>query len=304
MFRTLAAASVDPGSGTYDSAGFPARRKKMNNAQFMKAVKECFGNLTENKVFLPEEAVEVPVLQEPLVGFASADDPLFDSYSDPQIIGPDFRKPCEWMPEARSVAVFFFPFTDEIRTRHGESAGPVDEAWNIGYGNHQKIVDAFVNSLASVLSEQGISSLAPAKDKSFRITSIPVMSGDEEDTHYSVSWSNRHAGFVAGLGTFGIHRHLITEKGCCGGFGSLILDCELSPTERRYKEVYEYCIKCGACTERCPVSAITLEHFRNLKKCSAYAGQVRETYGGMCGRCLAGIPCAHKIPSETLTVQQ
>ncbi len=269
----------------------------MTKEQFLETVRKCFCALDDNRVLLPEEGVEVPVMEEPLIGFASADDPLFAEFPDPQIIGPDFRAPKEWLPEAKTVAVMFIPFTEDIRSRHGSSPGPVDEAWTNGYRKHQQLTEAFLDLLTAELDAQGVRYLVPTRDPAFHITPVPVKSRDADDVHYSSAWSNRHAGFVAGLGTFGIHRHLITDKGCCGGFACVITDCELKPTARRYEGVYEYCTRCGACMERCPAGAITAEHLRNLRKCSEQGAAVREKFGGFCGRCLAGIPCEHRNPS-------
>lgn len=272
----------------------------MTNDVFVKTAERCFQQIPENSVRLPLEAADIPVLEAPLIGLASADDPLFTSFSDPSIIGTDWRSPKEWLPGARSVAAFFFPFTEEVRSRHSSSDQPVTEAWNLAYRRHQQITESFIDLLTAKLEEQGIRTFVPTRDRSFVTHPIPVKNGDEEDIHYSVSWSNRHVAYVAGLGTFGIHRHLITEKGCCGGFASVIVDCELEPTVRNYDDPYEYCTRCGACLSRCPAGAITLENLRNLKKCGEHAARIREEHGGFCGKCLVGIPCEHEIPSGPL----
>lgn len=103
---------------------------------------------------------------------------------------------------------------------------------------------------------------------------------------------------VAGLGTFGVHRHLITKSGCSGVFASMILDCEMEPTASDYKDPYDYCLHCGACVARCPAGAITVENLRNLKECRTYAATLRtETDPGYCGKCLVGIPCEFVKPS-------
>ena len=270
----------------------------MKNTQFIEMVYRCFGQTDQNTAFLPSEEVGIPVLERPLIGFAAADDPLFSTYTEPHVIGDDFRMPEHFLTGAKTVAVFFFPFTQEMRSRHAASTEPVSEAWNIAYGKHTKIEDDIIDRLKSELEGLGIRSAVPTSDKSFSSHAIPVKSGEEDDLHFSVTWSNRHAAFAAGLGTFGIHRHLISEKGCCGGLISLILDCELEPTVRKYTETYEYCSGCGSCVSRCPAGAITLDNLRNLKKCSEYAGSVRAEYGGFCGKCMVGIPCETRIPEK------
>ena len=86
-------------------------------------------------------------------------------------------------------------------------------------------------------------------------------------------------------------------KGCCGAMVTLILDCAMEPTKRPYTDPYEYCTRCGTCTTRCPVDAISLEHLRNLKKCSGRSGELFKIYKkGNCSKCMVGVPCEDRIP--------
>lgn len=70
-------------------------------------------------------------------------------------------------------------------------------------------------------------------------------------------WSERHAAYVCGLGTFGLSKGLITKKGIAGRFTSLITDLPLLADERAYTDVYEYCTRygCGLCQVRVPCEA-------------------------------------------------
>ena len=271
----------------------------MTNERFLALVRDSFSALEGNSVYLESEGVTVPVLEPPLVGFAPADDPLFTLYPDPEVIGEDFRPPRDWMRSAESVAAFFFPFSPEVRRRSREETALTCPAWNAAYGGNFKLVDAFLDILVPRLEAEGAAVFQPNRDPSLVRKAHTVLRGGEEDHHYSVSWSNRHAMFAAGLGTFGIHRHLITEKGCCGTTASFLTDAKLTPTPRNYTDVYEYCIRCGACMDRCPAGAISLEYMRNLKKCAAQGGLIRERFGsGFCGKCLTGIPCEDRNPSR------
>ncbi len=272
----------------------------MDKNSFLALVRQCFDEIEGNTGYLPLEDTEIPVLEEPLVGFASADDPVFELFSDENVIGPEWRSPVEWLNGARTAVAFFFPFTEEVKRRVREEKGPVSAAWNICYGRNNYLVNQFTDSLIARLEKEGIRACAPVRSPDFRRNVIKTVNGEAEDLHYSVSWSNRHICYAAGLGTFGIHRHIITEKGCCGTLGSIVMDLEIEPTKRQYKEIYGYCDKCGRCISRCPVNAITKEHLRNLKICSTHAGALREKYdGAMCGKCLVGIPCESAVPSDT-----
>jgi epoxyqueuosine reductase QueG len=69
----------------------------------------------------------------------------------------------------------------------------------------------------------------------------PSIEADYHAENMCPMWSERHAAYVAGLGTFGIHGALITEKDCSGRIGSVVTDLEIAPTPRPYTRVYEYC---------------------------------------------------------------
>ena len=272
-------------------------KENENNRALLAAADKVFSQLENNTVLLPGEQIVVPVLDAPLIGFASADNPLFETFRRDEVIGSQWRAPKEWMPEAKSVVVFFFPVSSAIRTLHRAAKTPTNEAWNYGYGKHGQILNAFIEGLTAELESLGIHYHIPTKDPAFKIEQHLVMSGGKEDVHYSTSWSNRHVAFAAGLGTFGVHRHLITKSGCSGVLASMILDCEMEPTASEYKDPYENCIHCGACVNRCPAGAITLENLRNLKECRTYAATLRkENDTGYCGKCLVCIPCEYVKP--------
>ena len=56
------------------------------------------------------------IYEEPLVGIAAADDPLFTGeFKEPQVIGEHFRVPEAWVPGAASVVSLFLPFTEAVR---------------------------------------------------------------------------------------------------------------------------------------------------------------------------------------------
>ncbi len=273
----------------------------MTKERIFELVRELFEE-AENTVHLPEENVDVPVLEKPLVGFADADDPIFAEYKKPEVIGEEWMAPKEWLESAKTVIAFFFPYSEDIRSRARKSKELVNEAWANGYPAGSRLAGTLIARLAEKLEEEGVKVVNPGKDPRMKVTNTKIMSGPDEDLHFCPSWSTRHAAFAAGLGTFGMHRHMITESGACGTLGSsLIIDLELEPTRRKYTDVYENCIKCGACARRCPAGAITMEYQRNLLKCSRHGGYLREKFGGGgCGKCMVGTPCEHRNPAARL----
>ena len=118
---------------------------------------------------------------------------------------------------------------------------------------------------------------------------------------FSSRFSERHAGFIAGLGTFGLCRGLITKSGMAVRLGSVITDAPLEPDKRPYNDIYEYCARCGACLRHCPAKAITFENGKDHPACSAFIDKVLEAEGGTyygCGKCQVGVPCETSIPES------
>ena len=203
------------------------------------------------------------------------------------------------MEDAESVIVFFFPYTEDIRRRLAQSETVIAESWKYGYAPGARLAKEIAAHLKEQLAEQDISAIEPTSIERFVRTIIPASQNGEESAHYMVSWSTRHAGFAAGLGTFGMHRHFITNKGSCGSLATLITDHEFIPSERDYTVVYEYSIHCGQCARNCPAQAIDSNGLRNLKKCSEFRAFLKEKFGGGgCGRCFVGVPCEHRNPSR------
>ena len=145
--------------------------------------------------------------------------------------------------------------------------------------------NALRNLIISVIEEAGGRALAPALDKHFSIN------------NHKSNWSERHAAFIAGLGTFSLSYSLITNIGTAGRFGSVISNLELEPKTRPYNETDEYCIKCGSCIDRCPKHAITIKG-KDKESCSQYQNSLFELnkprYG--CGKCQTNVPCEYKNP--------
>ena len=149
-----------------------------------------------------------------------------------------------------------------------------------------------------LLEKEGFASVCPTTSENFR-----------NITPYISNWSERHAAYAAGLGTFGLSKGLITEKGMAGRFGSVITDAEFSPTIRPYSDPFEYCTMCGACMMRCPAGAIDKSKGCALGKdqliCGPYLSgsrlpkhgpNERVRYG--CGKCQVGVPCENGIPKK------
>lgn len=238
---------------------------------------------------------------EPLVGVASASDSLFEDYKKPGIVGPWYKGPDEWLPGAKTVVSVFFPFSEQIRKSNREDAVEPSVEWLYGRVEGQAFLNAAMNEIGEYIKTEGIRICIPAVDSRF----CSNAGGDGIKEYEEVSkgvfasnWSERHTAFACGLGTFGLSKGIITEKGMAGRLGSLIIDMEMEPDERPYTDVYEYCSKCGACIRRCPVDAISLENGKDHVPCNKWLVGTKERYAPRygCGKCQVKVPCEDRIP--------
>jgi epoxyqueuosine reductase QueG len=131
---------------------------------------------------------------------------------------------------------------------------------------------------------------------------------DSPEFVWASTWSERHAAYAAGLGTFGLCDGLITPKGKAMRAGSVVAKIDIAATERPYTDHHAYCLfyangTCGLCIDRCPVGALS-EKGHDKVKCKAHLDRtrpyVKETYGFEgygCGLCQVDVPCGSGIPA-------
>jgi len=126
---------------------------------------------------------------------------------------------------------------------------------------------------------------------------------------YASTWSERHATYASGLGTFGLCDGLITPLGKAMRVGSVVARIEIPPTPRPYTDHRAYCLFfskgiCGKCIDRCPVGALS-EKGHDKVKCRAHLNPTTSEYvkanygfdGYGCGLCQTAVPCESKIPT-------
>ncbi len=258
---------------------------------------KLFGETEGNIVDIPGIGSTV-LYEEPLIGFAAASDEIFEAYRRKEVIGPCFFGPTEWLPAAQTVVSFFFPFSETVRESNRTDRTEPSTEWLYARIEGQAFLSGFMAALKEMLEGKGFAVCVPGLDPRFETSYEMVMAGGEEDLHVDSRWSERHAAFACGLGTFGLSRGLITEKGMAGRYASLIVSETWEPTGRGYTEIDEYCVKCGACLRRCPVQAISMEAGKNNKRCKAYVHGMEEKYSPRygCGKCQVGVPCEHRAP--------
>jgi len=229
-----------------------------------------------------------------ICGVAAADDEIIASLKANREANVDMMQPEEWLPGAKSVISFFMPFERWI-TEENKGGNWPSSAWLHGrIEGHASSNKAFL-ALADKLRNEGHETVVPTLDP--RIKIFMRFAGYPESL-YTTNWPERHVAFAAGLGTFGLSRGLITELGMAGRFMSIVTTLDLAPTPRPYKDLLEYCTKCGDCVRACPSGAISIEHLKDHDLCDAYLLGIRrkeEPYYG-CGKCQCGMPCSFGIP--------
>lgn len=260
-------------------------------------------NFISDSSAITRELAGLRIFQEPLIAYGSADDPLFSRLKDENIIGRHFILPDEWLHDAKTVISFFLPFSEQIRKSNKMNFSWPSDEWLHGRIEGQVFVNRLANHIRGMLIKAGYQSLVPSVDSRFTAsTGDPSKSAYKQTgagvPPFSSNWSERHAAFICGLGTFGLSKGLITGKGIAGRFGSIITELQLEPDQRNYSEIYEYCTMCGACVKNCPAGAISLEKGKDHYLCSKFLDRTMKEhhprYG--CGKCQVGVPCEGRIP--------
>jgi len=254
--------------------------------------------------FIPDAGC--PIYDTPLIGFAAAEDSLFAEFKKPEIIGPWHMSPAQWLEGAKTVVSLFFPFSEGVRSALRKCSPDMDIPfqWLYARVEGQSLLDEIMSGVSDKLRERKIAAVVPAIDP--RLKAIQGGKGgiqgyaEINESTFGSTWSERHAAYVCGLGTFGLSKGIITEKGMAGRFASIIIDLELEADIRPYSGVYDYCTKCGACIRRCPVGAISLEKGKDHSVCGPWIDRSKQIYAPRygCGLCQTRVPCESGIPPK------
>jgi epoxyqueuosine reductase QueG len=250
-----------------------------------------------------------PYFETPVVGFADVGDSMFMDFKS--IIGEFHCAPLEILKQCfpgndnnwrgASVISWALPISGATRKSNRQQDRYPSRAWAHTRAYGEEFNNELREHIVLFLNKQGVKAVAPAMSPFFEVL-------NSEKNGFCSNWSERHIAYVAGLGTFGLSRALITEKGAAVRCGSVVADIKLKPTMRRYKEHNEYCLfyssgECGVCIKRCPGGAITTKgHNKDLcmMHCSEVMEKSEEYDAAMpgCGLCQTGVPCEFRIPGQ------
>ena len=251
-----------------------------------------------------------PAWDEPLVGFANGADPVFDQikedvgdfyWTPAQIFNLTFpAQPAE--PEDLTVISWILPQTSRTKEENTLDKVYPSERWIRGKFLARAFMPALQNHLIQELKAAGADAMAPIQSPSWAMQDSPKYG-------FASTWSERHAAYACGLGTFGLCDGLITPLGKAMRTGSVIARLAVTPSERPYTDHHAYCLfythgTCKKCAENCPVNAVS-EAGHDKKKCRVFLREKAWEYSKSnynideytCGKCQVDVPCSSHIPA-------
>jgi len=245
-----------------------------------------------------------PIFDPPLWGCADGDDPLWAQYQT--IIGPEHLTPREVLgvPPWRPLRVWCWvlPIAEAIRASNRREDAVPSLWWGQQRQHGEELNDALRRQAEDWLRARGYLAVAPVISDRFVVDWAPEGKG------FRSSWSERHAIYVAGMGSFSLNDGFITARGIAMRCGSLVTDAPLTVTPRRIEHPYALCPElaggtCGVCIQRCPAGAITAAGHDKVR-CLEYQREAIvplrdrlyrvKTIG--CGLCQVRVPCEFGTP--------
>ncbi len=224
--------------------------------------------------------------RDPIIGFVAADDPGFANLNT--LVEYNHHLPGDLLPGARSIVSFFLPFAPGIVYANQAHKDLVAREWALAYQETNALIGQITSRLIEKLDHYGI-----------RAAAEPA-TGNFDHTALKSRWSHKSIAVMSGIGSFGLHQLVITDAGCAGRFGSLVVDVELPIGKPIKKERCEY-FETGACLDcllACPVDAIDEEEQFNRAACLEQCLRNGEYFLDLgvdvhiCGKCAVVGPCA------------
>jgi len=262
------------------------------------------GESTSNRLTLIDGSA---IFEQPLVGIADGDDPIFEDYKS--IIGLHHQMPREVLAangftatEHTPVRVvsWILPIAKRTRESNARMTSEPSQRWTHTRHYGEIFNDELRRAVQQRVRDAGAVAVSPAVSDGFRV--VRGVSGGPTST-----WSERHAAYAAGLGTFGLCDGFLTPVGKAMRCGSVVVAIDLPVSVRRFKSHMAACPymvdgSCGECMQRCPAGAIGA-HGHDKLKCDAFQDgplrPLRERYGVAitgCGLCQTGVPCESGLP--------
>jgi hypothetical protein len=260
------------------------------NAEISSFLENVFASSELNR--LPAEYGGHRIFKQPTIGVAAGNDPIIGRFKE--VVSPAHLTPAEmWSKSASSkkgireyqplgrprpdagtwtdlaelsarlkVLSVVFPYTRNILedgSRSSRRTPLTGLALNWAHAFHTEVYEQTARRVA----ESGFRILVPQHSRFYSV--LLTLSSP----HVVSAWSERHYAFAAGLGTFGLAEHLITDHGCNVRLASFITDAPLEVTPRRSDDPFANCLyfangTCAKCVARCPGRALTKNSHNKL----------------------------------------
>jgi len=261
----------------------------------------------------PENSLQMdtgePAWEEVIIGYSAGDDPIFNDFK--KYVGEFHFTPAEIFnltypeesakPNDLTVISWALIQREAVKEdNRKEDFYPADR-WVMARFPGEWFNEHLRRHVVDELGKHQIQAIAPTLSSHWKL--------EMSEKYFLCSkWSERHAAYASGLGTFGVCDGLITEKGKAHRVGSVVARIKLEPTPRPYTDRHAYCLfyttgKCLVCAKRCPVDAISekghdkkacMDH--TLGTCGKYIKEKFKFNGYGCGLCQTEVPCESGIP--------
>ena len=206
-------------------------------------------------------------------------------------VNPVHKLPTALIIDAVTIVSFFIPFSEEI-VNANRLCSAIAEEWAIAYAETNALIDQISRNLVMKLHEMGVKAAWEPPTHNFDKTTL------------TSKWSHKSMAKITCLGSFGLHQMIITDAGCAGRLGSLVINAAIISPPKKDTERCFYHIDgtCRMCIDSCPVGALTIDGF-NKKKCWQYILEIDRSFSylydkyklkepfDVCGKCATG-PCA------------
>jgi epoxyqueuosine reductase len=254
-----------------------------------------------------------PAWEEVLFGYSAGDDPIFEGFKE--YVGETHFTPAEIFklhypddsaePHDLTVISWALVQREAVKQDNRKEGFYPSERWVMARFPGERFNELLRQHVVDELGKHHIKAVAPILSPHWKFEM-------SEKYFLSSRWSERHAAYASGLGTFGLCDGLITEKGKAHRVGSVVARIKIEPTPRPYTGHHAYCLffttgKCMVCAKRCPVDAIS-EEGHDKQKCMDHAAgtcgkYIKEKWdfdGYGCGLCQTKVPCESGIPKGVL----
>jgi epoxyqueuosine reductase len=294
------------------------------NAWIAGTIGRILSDAPENR--LPDFG-DQPVFDAPALGIADGNDRIFRAFRE--VVSPAHLLPREVLEREGfsaggagvstkiSVVAWALPFSRKIRLSNRIGEWP-SALYSVARNNGGALNLELARRVVEEIRQEGFSAVSPTLTDAYDAFRTP-------GSVFSSSWSERHAAFAAGLGTFGLNGFLITSLGAMVRLGSLVTDMPLDaapagPADHRAPCLADGGKLCGACVSRCPSGAISTdgldkekcyrrrneirdralslysEKFRMIPAPIARSGKKTEGFSIGCALCASGVPCENADP--------